>query len=73
MVPVFNEARGLAALHERLAEVARFLTSKYGLKTEIVYVDDGSRDDTPEIARGLAAARSPCRAISARRPRCSPA
>jgi glycosyltransferase involved in cell wall biosynthesis len=53
VVPVFNEARGLAALHARLAEVARFLAGKYGLKTEVVYVDDGSRDETPEIARGL--------------------
>jgi glycosyltransferase involved in cell wall biosynthesis len=58
VVPVFNEANGLPALHERIAEVARYLDGKYGLKTELVYVDDGSRDNTAEIARALPAA--PC-------------
>jgi glycosyltransferase involved in cell wall biosynthesis len=55
VVPVFNEARGLASLHERLAEVARYLIGKYGLKIEIVYVDDGSRDETADVARSLPA------------------
>ena len=58
VVPVFNESRGLAALHERIAEVARYLESRYALKTELVYVDDGSRDNTAEIARALPA--TPC-------------
>ena len=58
VVPVFNESRGLAALHERIAEVARYLDTKYALKIEIVYVDDGSRDNTAEIARALPA--TPC-------------
>jgi hypothetical protein len=44
VVPVFNEAAGLAALHARLAEVAAALGSERGLACEIVYVDDGSRD-----------------------------
>jgi len=55
VVPVFNEARGLAAFHERLAETARFLTGKYGLKLEVVYVDDGSRDETLAVAQSLPA------------------
>ena len=58
VVPVFNEARGLAALHERIAEVARYLDGKYGLKIEIVYIDDGSRDETADVARALPA--TPC-------------
>lgn len=58
VVPVFNEARGLPALHERIAEVARYLDGKYALKIELVYVDDGSRDNTAEIARSLPA--EPC-------------
>ena len=58
VVPVFNESRGLAALHERIAEVARYLDAKYALKIEIVYVDDGSHDNTAEIARALPA--TPC-------------
>jgi len=55
VVPVFNEAKGLPSLHERLSEVARFLHSKRGLAIEIVYVDDGSRDDTYLVAHALPA------------------
>src|SRR5664279_3208523 len=55
VVPLFNEAKGLARLHERIAEVARFLKAKRGLKVEVVYVDDGSGDDTSRIALSLPA------------------
>ncbi len=55
VVPVFNEARGLAALHERIAEVARWLKIKRGLTTEVIYVDDGSTDATNQIAHTLTA------------------
>ncbi len=55
VVPVFNEAPGLAGLHERIAEVARYLQSKRGLALEVVYVDDGSSDGTSDIAKSLPA------------------
>ena len=55
VIPLFNEAEGLPGLHERIAEVARFLKVKRGLSVEIVYVDDGSRDDTSQIAKSLPA------------------
>jgi polyisoprenyl-phosphate glycosyltransferase len=55
VIPLLNEARGLAALHERIAEVARFLLAKRGLAIEVVYVDDGSSDDTSRIAQSLPA------------------
>jgi len=55
VVPVFNEAKGLAALHERIAEVARWLKTKRSLETEVIYVDDGSSDDTNHIANSLIA------------------
>ena len=55
VVPLFNEAKGLAGLHERIAEVARFLKVKRGLNVELVYVDDGSSDDTSRIAQSLPA------------------
>ena len=55
VVPVFNEAKGLAALHERITEVARWLKVKRGLRTEVVYVDDGSTDGTDQIALSLVA------------------
>jgi glycosyltransferase involved in cell wall biosynthesis len=55
VVPVFNEAKGLPALHERIAEMARYLQNKRGLKLEVVYVDDGSRDNTFAVAQSLPA------------------
>ena len=54
VVPVYNEAAGLAALHERLIGLATTLKARYGLACEVVYVDDGSADDTLAIARTLA-------------------
>jgi glycosyltransferase involved in cell wall biosynthesis len=55
VVPLYNEAAGLASLHERLIGLARTLRARYGLACEVVYVDDGSADSTLTIARGLAA------------------
>ncbi len=55
VVPLYNEAAGLALLHERLIGLARTLKARYGLASEVVYVDDGSADTTLAIARGLAA------------------
>ena len=52
---MFNEARALRDLHERLSQIARSLADNYGLKLEIVYVDDGSRDTTLEVANSLPA------------------
>src|SRR5476651_2117880 len=55
VVPLYNEAAGLALLHQRLGGLARTLKARYGLSCEAVYVDDGSSDATLAIARGLAA------------------
>ncbi|MBR0797122.1 glycosyltransferase family 2 protein [Bradyrhizobium jicamae] len=55
VVPVFNEAAGLTALHERLVNLARTLRARHGLGCEVVYVDDGSADSTLAIARELPA------------------
>ena len=55
VVPLFNEAKGLADLHARIVEVARHLKAERGLTLEIVYVDDGSRDGTNSIAKSLPA------------------
>ena len=55
VVPVYNEGAGLAHLHEGLAAVARDLRRTRGLAMEVVYVDDGSRDDSLAVAASLPA------------------
>src|SRR6185295_621001 len=56
VVPLFNEAGALAALHDRLVEVARRLRETRTLAVEVVYIDDGSNDATLAVAHGLPAA-----------------
>src|SRR3979411_1685081 len=55
VVPLYNEAAGLAILHQRLNDLANKLRHRYGLGCEVVYVDDGSTDGTLAIAHGLTA------------------
>src|ERR1700675_3242979 len=55
VIPVYNEAAGLAALHGRICKIAAGLASERGLACEIVYVDDGSRDASLAAALALPA------------------
>lgn len=55
VVPLYNEAKGLARFHGLLSDAARELAGKRGLAVEVVYVDDGSVDDTLAIAQSLPA------------------
>jgi glycosyltransferase involved in cell wall biosynthesis len=64
VVPVFNEAAGLARLHDRLADCARAITARRGLRCEIVYVDDGSTDATYTIAAQLPASSVDVQVVS---------
>lgn len=64
VVPVYNEAIGLAFFHERLETLAKTLRQRYGLACEVVYVDDGSADGTLAVARGLAAAAIDVQVVS---------
>jgi len=64
IVPVFNEARNLPQLHERIAGVARRLRAQRGLACEVIYIDDGSRDDTYAVARALSAEALDVQALS---------
>ena len=64
VVPVHNEGAGLVRFHERIAAVARRLRQQRGLVSEVVYVDDGSRDDTFAVARALPAEALDVQAVS---------
>jgi glycosyltransferase involved in cell wall biosynthesis len=55
IVPLYNESAGLERLHARLTDVAQNLQRTRALACEVVYVDDGSADNTLAIARGLPA------------------
>jgi glycosyltransferase involved in cell wall biosynthesis len=64
VVPLYNEAASLERLHGRMIEVAQRLTASRGLASEVVYVDDGSRDGTLAIARALPATALDVQVIS---------
>lgn len=49
VVPVFNEEGNVRELHQKIVEACE----KLGKPFEIVFVDDGSKDKTIEICRGL--------------------
>jgi len=55
VVPVYNEAAGLALLHDRICAVATRLAAERALACEVVYVDDGSHDASLDLARALPA------------------
>ena len=63
VVPAFDEAESLPFLHEALVPVLEGL----GCGWEILYCDDGSRDGTMDLLRGMAAADRRVRVISFRR------
>jgi len=59
VIPVFNEARSLGVLHERLVRTLE----KVGRPYEIIFVDDGSRDDSADVLRVLRARDTALRMI----------
>jgi polyisoprenyl-phosphate glycosyltransferase len=64
VVPLHNEAASLARMHTGLVEIARSLGANRGLACEVIYVDDGSRDDTLSIARALPASALDVQVVS---------
>ncbi|MHB8839058.1 MAG: glycosyltransferase family 2 protein [Gemmatimonadaceae bacterium] len=61
VVPCFNEEAVIEQAHRRLAEVARGIT---GVRTTVIYVDDGSRDGTLQRLRAIAAADPQVRVVA---------
>ena len=55
VVPCHNEADNLPAFHARLCETAQKLKETRGLNVEVVYIDDGSHDNTYAVACDLPA------------------
>ncbi len=53
VVPLYNEGRGLAVLHQRIVAAAREIRTARGIPIEIVYVDDGSTDTTGTVVQAL--------------------
>ena len=62
IVPCFNEADVLGMFYEETTKVIDSLRDRYS--TELVFVDDGSRDDTLRIIKELAARNSAVKFIS---------
>ena len=63
VIPVFNEAESLAALHAELRAVA----DANGYELDVIFVDDGSRDDSWAAICRLAACDAQVRGIRFRR------
>lgn len=45
VIPILNEAETIPALHERLLECSKYWSTDF----EVVFVDDGSTDDSPQL------------------------
>ncbi|MBN2014706.1 MAG: glycosyltransferase family 2 protein [Candidatus Altiarchaeota archaeon] len=63
VVPVFNESESLAELYSKLKQVIERLNKEY----EIVFIDDGSTDNSFEVLEGIHAQDSRVKAIKFRK------
>lgn len=61
IVPCYNEEEVLPAFYE---EVKKVLDGMHGVKPELLFIDDGSKDGTLELLRSLKAHDSRCRYIA---------
>ncbi len=60
VIPIYNEEEVLPTLDARLKE----LITTVGVDTEVVFIDDGSKDSSLELLRGLAAAEPRYRVVA---------
>ncbi len=63
VIPVYNEAESLETLHRELVEVAE----AHGYELDVIFVDDGSIDQSWEVIRRLAAGDARVRGLRFRR------
>lgn len=59
LIPVFNEEPNLEELYKRLKQAL----DRYGKSYELLFIDDGSTDNSYEVLRGLHSSDSKVRAI----------
>lgn len=65
IIPVFNESKSLCELLERISSVFQLMNKKG--QFEIIFVDDGSTDDSRQILREFSQAKSYVRSIFLRK------
>ena len=53
VVPCYNEQEALPFFYKEICRVAGEMKASHGADFEFIFVDDGSKDDTLSIARGL--------------------
>lgn len=63
VVPCFNESEVVAETHRQLSALADRLASTEQLDTEIIYIDDGSHDETLTLLLGIGKSDSRVRVI----------
>ncbi|HDH01123.1 MAG TPA: glycosyltransferase, partial [Nitrospirae bacterium] len=63
VIPLYNEEENVGELHRRLADVLDSLGKGY----EIIYVDDGSVDSTPDILEEISEGNNSVLVLSLRR------
>ena len=63
VLPVYNEQDNIKAVHEELDGVLQ----KMRLRYQIIYVDDGSRDESPARLREISEASAPVKVVLLRR------
>lgn len=63
VVPVYNEALNLRPLYDELCDVIPKITNRY----ELIFVDDGSRDESLAVLKDIHAADSKVKVIQFRR------
>lgn len=68
VIPCYNEEEILSTTHMRLSQILdNLISSKKILDYELVYVDNGSADNTLQVMKGIFASHSRTRVIALRR------
>ena len=64
VVPCYNEQEAMPLFYQETTKVAEELRSRFGAQVEIIFVDDGSKDGTLQVARQLHAQDERVRYVS---------